>query len=234
MIRRIGFWTLTLAMLLCVGLIGGCSGKTFTSQTKGDGQESSGGTENGNGQENSGGTENGNGQAGSGASYYADIEIQDYGVITVALDGNAAPITVDNFVSLAESGFYDGLTFHRIIAGFMMQGGDPEGTGFGGSDQMIVGEFPANGYTYNTLSHTRGTISMARAGYSYDSASSQFFIMQGDAPWLDGAYAAFGCVTNGMDVVDAVCEAAEPIDDNGTIPADRQPVISSITIRPME
>lgn len=163
------------------------------------------------------------------ATYYADIEIQDYGTITVALDGEAAPETVANFVSLAESGFYDGLTFHRIIEGFMMQGGDPNGDGTGGSGTTIAGEFSDNGYE-NNLSHTRGAVSMARSS-DYDSASSQFFIVQEDSTYLDGQYAVFGYVTEGMDVVDAICESAQPTDDNGTIPAEEQPVITSITIR---
>ena len=162
------------------------------------------------------------------ADYYAEIEIEDYGTITVALDAEAAPETVANFVSLAESGFYDGLTFHRIIEGFMMQGGDPNGDGTGGSDETIVGEFSDNGYE-NSLSHTRGAISMAR-GDDYDSASSQFFIVQEDSTYLDGSYAVFGYVTDGMEIVDTICEEAEPTDDNGTIDAEDQPVITSITI----
>lgn len=163
-------------------------------------------------------------------TYYADIEIENYGNITVKLDQSAAPITVDNFVTLAQSGFYDGLTFHRIMENFMMQGGDPNGNGTGGSGKNIAGEFVANGYN-NTLSHTRGAVSMARAS-KYDSASSQFFIVHQDCPdSLDGLYAVFGYVTEGMDVVDAVCTAAQPIDNNGTIPADEQPVIKAITIR---
>lgn len=162
--------------------------------------------------------------------YYADIEIQDYGTITVELDQESAPITTANFVSLAESGFYDGLTFHRIIEGFMMQGGDPNGDGTGGSDETIVGEFTDNGYD-NDLSHTRGAISMARSS-DYDSASSQFFIVHEDSSAsLDGQYAVFGYVIEGMDVVDAVCETAEPTDGNGTIETGAQPVIASITIR---
>ncbi|MDE6615474.1 MAG: peptidylprolyl isomerase [Lachnospiraceae bacterium] len=161
--------------------------------------------------------------------YFADIDIKDYGTITVKLDGEAAPITVKNFVSLAKEGFYDGLTFHRIMEGFMMQGGDPEGTGMGGSDKTIVGEFPNNGYD-NKLSHTRGAISMARSS-SYNSASSQFFIVHQDSLGLDGEYAVFGYVTEGIEVVDAVCGDAQPVDDNGFIAAEAQPVINSITIR---
>ena len=165
-------------------------------------------------------------------TYYAVIEIVDYGTITVELDQTQAPVTVKNFVKLAESGFYDGLTFHRIMEGFMMQGGDPKGDGTGGSDKSIVGEFSGNGYD-NDISHLRGVISMARAQHP-DSASSQFFIVHKDSTFLDGLYAAFGYVTDGMDVVDAICEAAEPTDGNGSIAKDKQPIINSITIETVE
>ncbi len=160
--------------------------------------------------------------------HHVEIEIQDYGTIAVELDAQAAPITVENFLKLAESGFYDGLTFHRIIAGFMMQGGDPQGTGMGGSSTTIKGEFSSNGVE-NPLSHTRGAISMARSS-AYDSASSQFFICHADSTFLDGDYACFGYVTDGMDVVDAVCAAAQPTDGNGTIAASEQPVITHIRV----
>ena len=163
------------------------------------------------------------------ATYTAVIDISGYGTVTVRLDQKAAPITCANFVSLAESGFYDGLTFHRIMEGFMIQGGDPSGNGSGGSGTTIKGEFSANGVK-NSLSHTRGAISMARNNLSYDSASSQFFIVQKDALFLDGQYAAFGYVTDGMEVVDAIAADAEPTDNNGTIPPDQQPVITSVTI----
>ena len=158
-----------------------------------------------------------------------EIDIEGYGIVKLELDGKTAPITVENFVGLVEDGFYDGLTFHRIIDGFMMQGGDPKGDGTGGSEATIKGEFSANGVE-NGISHVRGTISMARSGRSMDSASSQFFIVQTDSTYLDGQYAAFGHVTEGMDVVDALCADAQPVDDNGTIPAEAQPVIESITI----
>lgn len=158
----------------------------------------------------------------------AVIEIEDYGTIKVELDADAAPITVENFVKLAKSGFYDGLTFHRIISGFMMQGGDPLGNGTGGSDTNIKGEFNNNGVK-NDLSHTRGAISMARSQMP-DSASSQFFICHQDVPQLDGDYACFGYVTEGIEVVDKICESATPIDNNGTILPDDQPVITKITI----
>ncbi len=175
----------------------------------------------------------------SANDYTAEIVIKDYGTITVHLDGDTAPITVNNFVKLANEGFYDGLTFHRIMKGFMMQGGDPNGNGTGGSSEKIKGEFSANGVK-NTISHKRGVISMARSGenpwygitaeMAYNSASSQFFIMHQDAPGLDGDYAAFGWVTSGMDIVDKICEEAEPTDNNGTIPAEKQPVIETIRI----
>jgi len=159
---------------------------------------------------------------------YVAIDVEDYGTITVALDQTVAPLTVENFVTLAEEGFYDGLTFHRIMEGFMIQGGDPNGNGSGGSDEYIKGEFEANGVE-NPITHVRGAISMARA-YDNDSASSQFFIMQADASYLDGQYAGFGYVTDGMDVVDQICADAEPTDDNGTIEADKQPVITTIRV----
>ena len=161
--------------------------------------------------------------------YTAVIDIADYGTITLELDGDSAPLTVANFVKLAKDGFYDGLTFHRIMDGFMMQGGDPKGNGTGGSDETIPGEFRANGID-NPISHTRGTISMARAS-DPNSASSQFFLCQADSTFLDGNYAAFGHVTEGLDVVDAICADAQPTDDNGTIPPEAQPVITSITIQ---
>lgn len=157
-------------------------------------------------------------------TYYADIVIEDYGTITVQLDTDAAPITCENFITLAESGYYDGLTFHRIMEGFMMQGGAGDG-----SAEKIKGEFSENGWE-NPISHTRGTISMARTN-DPNSANSQFFIVHEDSTFLDGKYAAFGRVTEGIDVVDAVCTAAQPTDNNGTIPAAAQPVITSITIR---
>ena len=160
--------------------------------------------------------------------HYAEIEVEDYGTISLELDADTAPITVTNFVNLAKDGFYDGLTFHRIIDGFMIQGGDPLGNGTGGSDETIKGEFSDNGVE-NDISHVRGTISMARSS-DPDSASSQFFIVHQDSTYLDGQYAAFGHVTDGMDVVDAICEDTPVQDNNGTVAADDQPVITSITI----
>lgn len=158
----------------------------------------------------------------------AEIDIKDYGVIKLELDADVAPITVTNFVNLAKSGFYDGLTFHRIISGFMIQGGDPLGNGTGGSEETIKGEFSTNGVE-NSISHVRGTISMARS-MENDSASSQFFIVHEDSTFLDGQYAAFGTVTEGIEVVDAICEAVAVEDDNGTVAAENQPVINSVKI----
>ena len=159
---------------------------------------------------------------------YAQIKVKDYGTITMALDSTAAPETVDNFISLVRDGFYDGLPFHRIMDGFMVQGGDPLGNGTGGSDKKIKGEFAENGVD-NPITHVRGAVSMARA-QDMDSASSQFFIVQADSDFLDGQYAGFGYVTDGMEIVDKICRDAKPVDGNGTIPADQQPVIESIRI----
>lgn len=158
-----------------------------------------------------------------------EMSVRGYGIIKLELYDDLAPITVKNYKKLVSEKFYDGLTFHRIMDGFMIQGGDPEGNGQGGSTETIKGEFQANGVT-NILSHTRGVISMARSGNSYNSASSQFFIVQSDSVFLDGNYAGFGTVTEGMDVVDNIAKTAEPTDDNGTIESSKQPVIEYIKI----
>lgn len=160
--------------------------------------------------------------------HHAEIEIKDYGTIKLELDGDTAPITVQNFMDLANNGFYDGLTFHRIMDGFMIQGGDPLGNGMGGSDKNIKGEFAANGVD-NNISHVKGVISMARA-QDPDSASSQFFITVADSDFLDGQYAAFGHVTEGQDVADKIAADAKPLDDNGTIAPEDQPVITAVRI----
>ena len=187
--------------------------------------------------------------------HHAEIEIADYGTIKVELDGDTAPITVQNFMDLANAGFYDGLTFHRIIDGFMIQGGDPMGTGMGGSDKNIKGEFEMNGVkndishvkgvmggsdknikgefemngVKNDISHVKGVISMARA-QDPDSASSQFFITVDDATFLDGQYAGFGHVTEGQDVADKIAAEAQTTDDNGTVLPENQPKITAIRI----
>ena len=190
------------AMIICT-LLAGCGSK----------EESSG---------KDAGKESGNEASATEEQYNIEIDVKDYGVIKATLDGSVAPVTVANFVKLTKEGFYDGLTFHRIIEGFMIQGGDPDGNGTGGSDETIKGEFKANGVE-NNLSHKRGVLSMARSN-DPDSASSQFFIVQQDSTFLDGQYAAFGQVTEGMDIVDKICE------DYGTIPKEEQPVINSIKI----
>ena len=160
--------------------------------------------------------------------HHVEIEVKDYGVIKVELDGDAAPISTANFMDLAKKGFYNGLTFHRIISGFMIQGGDPLGTGMGGSDREIKGEFSSNGVE-NNLSHTRGAISMARS-QKKDSASSQFFIVHEDSKYLDGEYACFGYVTEGMEAVDKICHDIRTEDRNGTVAKENQPVINEIRV----
>ncbi len=151
----------------------------------------------------------------------------EFGTIKLELYPEHAPITAENFKRLVGNGFYDGLTFHRIIDGFMIQGGDPTGTGMGGSDEKIKGEFRSNGVD-NPIKHQRGVISMARS-MARDSASSQFFIMHKDAPHLDGEYAAFGKVTEGIEVVDEIVKNAITEDQNGTVLAKNQPKILKIS-----
>ena len=161
-------------------------------------------------------------------THHVDLVLEDYGTISLELDADTAPITVTNFIKLAQEGFYDGLTFHRIIKDFMMQGGDPAGNGTGGSDENIKGEFSDNGVE-NDISHERGVISMARS-QDPDSASSQFFIVHQDSTFLDGQYAAFGHVTDGMDIVDEICDNAKPINSNGLIDTPDRPVIETVQV----
>ena len=139
------------------------------------------------------------------------IEMENGGIIELELNHTAAPVTAANFEKLVSEGFYDGLIFHRVIPGFMIQGGDPLGNGMGGAKEKIRGEFRANGVN-NPIKHTRGTVSMARA-QDPNSASSQFFIMHADAPYLDGQYAAFGHVISGMDVVDEIANIPTDFSD---------------------
>lgn len=152
-----------------------------------------------------------------------EITMEDGGIIKLQLDREAAPITVENFVELVNDEFYDGLTFHRAVDGFMIQGGDPDGTGMGGPGYGIKGEFAKNGWD-NPISHERGVISMARSG-DPNSAGSQFFITNGDATFLDGSYAAFGVVVEGMDVVDAIAQM--PTKQEMLV---EQPVIKTIRV----
>lgn len=195
--------TLILMMAMCTGILSGCAGNTSASDTYVPENMLSG-------------------------KHQAEIEVENYGTIKVELDADIAPITVSNFVELANAGFYDGLTFHRIIEGFMIQGGDPEGNGTGGSGNPIKGEFEDNGVE-NSISHVRGVISLARSK-NYNSGSSQFFIVQEDSTYLDGSYAAFGHVTEGMEIVDAIAKDAIVEDDNGSVDSENQPVIKSIKI----
>ena len=157
------------------------------------------------------------------------ICVEDYGVIIAELYPEYAPVTVENFVNLVEDGFYDGLTLHRIIEGFMMQGGCPDGTGMGNSGTFITGEFANNGWD-NPIRHERGVLSMARQGHDMNSASSQFFIIDGEAWWLDNDFAAFGRVIHGIEVVDRITTNSNPTDNNGTIRPEEQPVIRSIAM----
>lgn len=159
--------------------------------------------------------------------HYAEIKVKDYGSIILELDADVAPITVTNFLKLADSKFYDGLTFHRIISGFMIQGGGYDINGNKMKADNIKGEFNNNGVE-NNIKHERGTISMARVSGMNNSASSEFFIMHEDYASLDGDYAAFGHVIEGMDVVDKIATSANPTDDNGSIALTDRPVIESI------
>ncbi len=173
------------------------------------------------------------GSSNSGAVRHAQIEIVDYGTIEVELYADMAPKTVENFISLAKSGFYDGLTFHRMQEGFVLQGGDPNGNGTGSSGKTIQGEFLKNGFTDNTLSHTTGVLSMAR-GNDLNSASCQFFIVLDDSAKtsLDGLYAGFGKVTDGMDIIEQIAKDVAPyaVDSMGSLPKANQPVIKTVKI----
>ncbi|HOM01793.1 MAG TPA: peptidylprolyl isomerase [Acetivibrio sp.] len=157
------------------------------------------------------------------------IEMEDGGKMILELYPEYAPETVQNFISLAEEGFYDGLTFHRIIKGFMIQGGDPNGDGTGGSGKNIKGEFASNGFNQNTLSHTRGVISMARKSNDPNSATSQFFIMHADAPGLDGDYAAFGKLIEGEDVLDKIADT--PVAQNPSMPSEKSVPLEEVKIK---
>ena len=157
-----------------------------------------------------------------------EMSIKNYGIIKLELDADVAPITVENFVELTNKGFYTGKTFHRIIKGFMIQGGSSDGLGYTGSDKTIKGEFTSNG-VFNNISHKRGVISMARSN-DPNSASSQFFIVHEDSEYLDGNYAAFGHVTEGMEVVDKIADEAKPTDNNGSIAKDEQPIIEYVKV----
>ena len=222
--KKITVWLLTLAF--AATMLAGCGSKTDTTDTTETTEETSAADETSDGAADTADTSE-DGELLTGL-HHVTIDVQDYGTISLELDADTAPISVTNFINLANEGFYDGLSFHRIISGFMIQGGDPNGNGTGGSEKTIKGEFSANGVE-NDISHVRGVISMARAN-DPDSGSSQFFIVHEDSTFLDGQYAAFGHVTDGMDVVDAICEAVPVQDNNGTVAAADQPVITAVTV----
>lgn len=222
--KKITVWLLTLAF--AATMLAGCGSKTDTTDTTETTEATSAADETSDGAADTADTSE-NEELLTGL-HHVTIDVQDYGTISLELDADTAPISVTNFINLANEGFYDGLTFHRIISGFMIQGGDPNGNGTGGSEKTIKGEFSANGVE-NDISHVRGVISMARAN-DPDSGSSQFFIVHEDSTFLDGLYAAFGHVTDGMDVVDAICEAVPVQDNNGTVAAADQPVITAVTV----
>ena len=156
--------------------------------------------------------------------HYVQMYVYGYGNIFMVLDADAAPATVTNFLALVDAGFYDGLTFHRVVDGYMIQGGDPKADGTGKSGFTVPGEFAANGHE-NPLSHVRGTVSLARNEKDYNSGSCQFFIVQEDSTKLDGEYAAFGTVVHGMDVVDKICENTPVKNKNGMVDYKYQPLI---------
>lgn len=222
--KKITVWLLTLAF--AATMLAGCGSKTDTTDTTETTEATSAADETSDGAADTADTSE-NEELLTGL-HHVTIDVQDYGTISLELDADTAPISVTNFINLANEGFYDGLTFHRIISGFMIQGGDPNGNGTGGSEKTIKGEFSANGVE-NDISHVRGVISMARAN-DPDSGSSQFFIVHEDSTFLNGQYAAFGHVTDGMDVVDAICEAVPVQDNNGTVAAADQPVITAVTV----
>ena len=222
--KKITVWLLTLAF--AATMLAGCGSKTDTTDTTETTEATSAADETSDGAADTADTSE-NGELLTGL-HHVTIDVQDYGTISLELDADTAPISVTNFINLANEGFYDGLTFHRIISVFMIQGGAHNGNGTGGSEKTIKGEFSANGVE-NDISHVRGVISMARAN-DPDSGSSQFFIVHEDSTFLDGQYAAFGHVTDGMDVVDAICEAVPVQDNNGTVAAADQPVITAVTV----
>lgn len=200
---------MSLILIICIGTFAGC--------TKNDEQKNSG----------NGSTENNESSFNAETDNpVATITVKGFGTITVELYYDKAPNTVKNFIYLANKGFYDGLTFHRVIEGFMIQGGCPNGNGTGGPGYSIKGEFSSNGFDTNDLKHVRGTISMGRTMQSYDSAGSQFFICQEDYSYGDGDYAAFGMVTDGMDVVDSIAS----VDTDSSNKPVKDVIIESVTV----
>mgnify|MGYP004592217443 FL=1 len=168
------------------------------------------------------------GSKGMKGTHHAEMVIKNYGTVKIELYGDQAPLTVENFVNLCNKGFYDGLTFHRYVKDFVLQGGDPEGTGLGGCESSVKGEFSANGVK-NTIKHKKGVISMARNQFDFNSASSQFFICLKNScsDDLDGQYAAFGKITEGMDIIDKLCA---DLTESDCLPKEQQPVIETIKV----
>lgn len=168
------------------------------------------------------------GSKGMKGTHHAEMVIKNYGTVKIELYGDQAPLTVENFVNLCNKGFYNGLTFHRYVKDFVLQGGDPERTGLGGCESSVKGEFSANGVK-NTIKHKKGVISMARNQFDFNSASSQFFICLKNScsDDLDGQYAAFGKITEGMDIIDKLCA---DLTESDCLPKDQQPVIETIKV----
>ena len=206
--------SLIFMMVLCLAIIGGCSGKKEKGETKTSTDSNIL-------------TKDNIGEVLKG-KHKIEIEIVDFGTIKAELDADAAPVSVTNFINLVNEKFYDGLTFHRIVKDFVIQGGDPSGDGTGGSEKCIKGEFINNGID-NQLSHTRGAIAMARAEDN-DSATSQFYIVQKDATFLNGQYAVFGYVTEGIEIVDNIVAKLQSDDPRGLVEAEKQPTIKSIKV----
>ena len=161
-------------------------------------------------------------------THHAEIVVEEYGTITIEINADIAPITASNFLNLAKKGFYDGNSFYRVIDGFAIYGGDPNGNGTGTSGSTIEGEFTANGVA-NSLTNTRGAIGMAR-GTHYNSASCQFYILQSDATYLDGDFAVFGYVISGINVVDQICAGTATTGSDGYVASANQPVIKEIKV----
>lgn len=211
---------LAAALILC-----SCNNNTFTTSSDSKTTAPAGNiSDNGNGAAEDDIPEDDNSEASAGEHPQVKFTMADGGSFVMELYPEYAPKTVENFVELVSDGFYDGLTFHRVVDDFMAQGGCPEGTGNGGSSMKIKGEFAINGFEQNTLSHTRGVVSMARSS-SYNSASSQFFICYSDATFLDGQYAAFGIVIQGMEVVDSFLETERTMGNDGAVSKPVEPIV---------
>ncbi len=201
-----------------------CSNLTFTSSTGSETTSPAGNTE-GDGLFENNKTEENAVNSSDAEHPKVKFTMENGGSFVIELYPEYAPQTVENFVDLVSDGFYNGLTFHRVVEDFMAQGGDPEGTGMGGSSKRIKGEFAINGFEQNVLSHTRGVVSMARSS-SYNSASSQFFIMYSDNhTYLDGQYAAFGIVISGMEVVDSFLETERTMGNDGALSKPVEPIV---------